>query len=114
MILVPVNGSIILIKSLLGLYPFFENFFSRNFEKSDSAETAEISPSQETVGTLDTAETVETGETVIEGGDRSRLRKTLMCLTGQRDSEESEEKQLIYARPSQGTFEKFPHYFREA
>lgn len=68
------------------------------------------------MGTLDTVETVDTadtGETVLETNDRSRFRKTLMCITGG-DSDNIEEKHLIDARPSQGTFDKFPHYFREA
>jgi len=75
--------------------------FRKTFEKSDSAETAEISPSQETVGTLETA---ETGETVVE---TSRFRKSLMCIS-RKDSQHSEDDHSVYQNPN------FPYYFREA
>lgn len=73
------------------------NFFS-GFEedKSDTSSTTKESGSQ---------------GTVIKG--KSRLRKTLICVTGE-DSDRSEDGKMVYTREYQETFDKFPHYFQEA
>ena len=57
--------------------------------------------------------TKETGsqDTVIKG--KSRFRRTFICVTGE-DSDRTENGKLVYARASQGTFDKFPHYIQEA